>query len=658
MSFSKKQQNWILANRKLGSQKIAKKLNLNAEDVQSFLEANPPKSVPKYFYIILILIPFVFLILLELGLQLFNYGEEFKQWVPVTKTTMGLNPEIGRKYFNKTKAIPESIQDTFDKEKKENSFRIFVLGGSSAAGYPFMPLGSFSRYIDQRLKLVYPESKIEVVNISLTAINSYTIRDFIPEVLTQKPDLIIIYAGHNEYYGALGVGSMESLGTSRDMVNLILYLDKYRTTQLVRDFLSWTINLFAGDEDLKSGTLMSRMAEDQSIPLNSETFEKGIEQFKGNMRDVIEMIQNANVNLIVGNLASNLKGQTPFISNAIDSLPSATQIFKDASQKFSDGDYKAANSLYRYAKDLDLLRFRAPEKLNDVIYQLSNEYNFPVANIDSTFMANSPNGIIGDNLMTDHLHPTLEGYQLMGNTIYKIMSEEKYLPVTNASVTNLSKQDSLTVANYYFSPLDSLIAEYKIRVLKNDWPYLKNQGNKKSTDELLQPVNPIDSLAYKFVIDDEPWIEVQQQAANYYLRKGDVESYSNQMDILIYQYSVLPKFYEKAVNELISRNENTAALKFALKKYSYSPDAFSTKWIGIISLSKGNLDEAKKFLHESLGFNAADEQVLYNLAGVYVQEKDYKTALTYSNKAVQINPNYQAAVNLKAQLERAVNSTN
>ena len=654
MSLSKRQQNWILQNRKLGSQKIAKKLNLNVEDIESYLNANPPKPVPKYFYIILVLLPIIFLILLELGLRLFNYGEEFMQWVPVTKTTLGLNPDIGKKYFTKTNAVPESIQDTFDKVKQDNSFRVFVLGGSSAAGYPFMPLGSFSRYIDQRLKLVYPESKIEVVNISLTAVNSYTIRDFIPKVLEEKPDLIIIYAGHNEYYGALGIGSMESLGTSRDMVNLILYLDKYKTTQFIRDLLSWAISLFANEEEVQTGTLMSRMAEDQSIPLNSEKFEKGIDQFKGNMKDVIEMIQKANVNLIIGNLTSNLKDLSPFISSNVDGLPAANTVYNEASQAYDNQEYKLADSLYRYAKDLDLLRFRAPEKLNTAIIDLGNEYNLQIVNIDSAFKAESPNQIVGNNLMTDHLHPTLRGYQIMGNAFYQAMLKNEFLPNTKAAISNPVIEDSLTVANYHFSALDSAIADYKIKTLKNDWPYLKDRRKKLTAEELLHRDNFIDSLAFQFVVDDEPWIEIQQKAANYYLKTNQIDKYINQISILIYQYAILPKFYEKAVNELVSRNKIDAAFQFAKEKYYKSPDAFSTKWMGILSLANSKIEQAKKYLHESLEFNAGDEQVLYNLAGVYVQEKDYASALNYVNSALQINPNYPAAINLKTQLERAL----
>lgn len=637
----------------MGPQKIASKLNLDAGEVESFLDDNPLKPVPKYFYLILILLPIIFVVLLEVSLRIFNYGEAFNQWVPVTRTTLGLNPEIGRKYFSKTKALPESIQDVFDKDKKENSFRVFVLGGSSAAGYPFMPLGSFSRYIEQRLRHVYPERKIEVINISLTAVNSYTIRDFIPGVLEQKPDLILIYAGHNEFYGALGIGSMESLGTSRDMVNLILYLDKYRTTQLVRDFLSWTISLFS-EEKPQSGTLMSRMAEDQSIPLNSETYQLGVEQFEGNMRDIIEMIQVNNVDLIIGNLTSNLSGLPPFISKEANNLPAAKEVFEVAASEYNNGNYLKADSLYRYAKDLDLLRFRAPEDFNKIILELSERYSVPMVDVDSSFEDNSPNGITGNSLMTDHLHPTLRGYQIMGKAFYDAMTKNNFLPSDKPIIESPQKQDSLTIANYYFSQLDSICAAYKIKVLKNDWPFLKDQRYKLSMSELLQPKNKVDSLAYDFVVNDDPWIEMQQKAAEYFLSQENIVKYLEHMDLLIYQYPVVLNYYNKAANELLKRNQYELAYNYLQKRYEISPDAYSAKWLGILNLQKQNNDLAIKYLETSLSFIANDEQVLYNLAGAYSRKGNYTLALEKVKQALEINPSYGSALSLKSQLEAAI----
>ncbi|OGU79018.1 MAG: hypothetical protein A2W11_11575 [Ignavibacteria bacterium RBG_16_35_7] len=196
------------------------------------------KQTPKWFFIMLILIPVIFFILLELSLRLFDYGKDIPQWVDARRGKYIINPEVAFRYFNQVENIPTTIEDIFDQQKKNNAFRVFVLGGSSAAGFPYMPMGSFSRYIRKRLELTYPNSTIEVVNISLSAVNTYTILDMLPGVLEQKPNLILIYAGHNEYYGALGVGSMESLGTFRSFVKLVLYLNKYKTVQLIRNIIS------------------------------------------------------------------------------------------------------------------------------------------------------------------------------------------------------------------------------------------------------------------------------------------------------------------------------------------------------------------------------------------------------------------------------------
>jgi lysophospholipase L1-like esterase len=122
-----------------------------------------------------------------------------------------LNPDLPYKYFYNIEQAPSTLPDGFDKIKKENAFRVFVLGGSSTAGWPYVPNAAFSRHIKRRLELLYPKNTIEVINLGISAINSYSLRDFIPGIIKQQPDLVIIYAGHNEYYGALGVGSTSSL---------------------------------------------------------------------------------------------------------------------------------------------------------------------------------------------------------------------------------------------------------------------------------------------------------------------------------------------------------------------------------------------------------------------------------------------------------------
>ena len=127
------------------------RLNINLQDTEDFISTLTSRKPNPLFYLILIIIPVLFFILLEIGLRVMDYGSDTRMWIELQNGKLGLNPDVARRYFYNVKEVPQSIQDVFDAKKKDNSFRVFVLGGSSAAGYPFMPLGSFSRYISKIL---------------------------------------------------------------------------------------------------------------------------------------------------------------------------------------------------------------------------------------------------------------------------------------------------------------------------------------------------------------------------------------------------------------------------------------------------------------------------------------------------------------------------
>ena len=176
--------------------------------------------------------------------------------------------------------------------------------------------------------------------------------------------------------------------------------------------------------------------------------------------------------------------------------------------KFENGFYIQADSLYRLAKDLDGLRFRASEAVNKIIEKLSQDFNVKHVKTDSVFCAASPHGIIGDNLMTDHLHPNMAGYLLMGEAYYDAMVEKNLLPKNQKPVLQSAVQDSLTRVNFVFSDLDSLIGNSRILLLKNDWPFV-DKSKKKSRDELFQPKSYLDSINMQVVINNKlSWANV------------------------------------------------------------------------------------------------------------------------------------------------------
>jgi len=82
------------------------------------------------------------------------------------------------------------------------------------------------------------------------------------------------------------------------------------------------------------------------------------------------------------------------------------------------------------AKDLDGLRFRAPEKMNEFISELCKTYSeVYLVDTKSAFEDQSPHRCIGGELILEHVHPNLKGYAIMSDAFYEAMKREKLVEV-------------------------------------------------------------------------------------------------------------------------------------------------------------------------------------------------------------------------------------
>ena len=64
------------------------------------------------------------------------------------------------------------------------------------------------------------------------------------EIIENQPDLILIYAGHNEFYGALGVASAESIDKIRWIVKIYLQLNHFKTFILIKNMIGKIFIIF------------------------------------------------------------------------------------------------------------------------------------------------------------------------------------------------------------------------------------------------------------------------------------------------------------------------------------------------------------------------------------------------------------------------------
>jgi tetratricopeptide (TPR) repeat protein len=603
---------------------------------------NPTKqnlSIAKkrFFWITTVLLPFLIFSILEISLRIFNYGGNLDLFItgpPGYENYLRCNPEFARRYFYTQSNVPTPPLQLFYKLKLKNSYRIFVLGESSAAGFPYSNNASFPNILQRGLSNTFPQKNIEVINVSMAAINSYTLLDLVDEIIEQSPDAILIYTGHNEYYGALGVGSAQSLGNWRWLINTYLKLQYFKTFILLRNFLGWAKtefnNLFYKEDGTDpSATLMERIVAEQTIPYGSDLYEKGKEQFKENMEAIIQKAVDKGIKVVLSELVSNLHDQEPFISVKDKDGNSAKLFFNLARKQEANVEFEKAKENYYKAKDYDALRFRAPEDLNTIIKNLANQYSLPVVPLKSYFENESPNGLIGKELMLEHLHPNKDGYFLIAKGFYDTVKKNKMIS------TEWHKYDIIKERNYGVTELDSVYAALEIRHLKGGWPFHPKSVPNRFI-QTFQPANRLEELAFKIFQNKNYNLQsVHMELGKEYERQGNFSKAFAEYNALITSIPYEIDFYEKAAKVLIKKKEYNKASQLLKRSLKYKETPFANKWVGQIALMNNNYKEAISYLSKA---DLLDSQVVFNLSRSFYLDDQWDKGEEYFNRLQNLSP--------------------
>lgn len=594
-------------------------------------------SKKRIFYGILLLIPILLILILELGLNLFHYGIDLPLFVSTPNEQSvyyGINTDIGKRYFHSDNFSPTPRKDLFLKEKPENGYRIFVLGGSTTAGFPYGNNLTFTRILNRRLADVFPDKKIEVINTALTAVNSYTLLDFMDEILHQQPDALFIYAGHNEFYGALGVGSTESLGKIPAVIHTYLKLQKFKTFQLVRNTIARIRGVFASSpkDDLRFDpmkTEMSRIVREKNIPLNSALYKHGKNQFATNIDIILKKAAGQNIPVLISELVSNIRDHKPFVSVNDDSSLSADFYFKKGRVLEKNKNYPEAKRAYYQAKDLDALRFRATEEFNLIIHELAQKYNATLVPMKACFENASPGELIRNNLMHEHLHPNKSGYFLMAEAFLNAMRQQGMI-AGNWPEPRI-RPSAFYDQNWGFTILDSTYAALNILHLKGGWPFKETSPNMALYE--FQPKTKEDSVALRILKSPDLTLELGHiEMTQYYLAKGDLANAFRESKALIYTVPNLDIFYEPTLDLLISNNLYDLALQLLNDALKFNESPFIYKWLGQVNLVLENDARGIAYLEKSREMSPNDPQLLFNLGRAY-----FKTAQPAKGNAILAN---------------------
>jgi len=562
-----------------------------------------------FFYTVLIILPILVLIFLELGLRLFSYGDDLTLFIPGSdEKYLTCNRAVGKRFFSKIEQTTP-IYNFFLKEKPENGYRIFILGESTVQGFPYDANVSISRILQRRLQDIFSNRIIEVINLGMTAINSYTLLDFADELLEQKPDVVLIYTGHNEYYGALGVASMESGSIPSWFKKLHLNLIHLKTYQLLQNTIGSIYKLFSpvSEEEAKE-TLMQQMVGKNIIPYNSEMYREGLNQFRDNMSGLLRKLKDAQVPVIISDLSSNIKDLPPFYSLSDGNSESANSLYIEARRLEADSLFEKAKEKYFKAKDFDAIRFRAPEDINKIIYELADSPGCYHLSIKSIFEEYSPNGIVGDNLMTEHLHPNIDGYFLMADGFLNALRERRMIE---------EKWDSSKIKlwtyyrnNWGFTELDSMIAYLRIKNLKSGWPF-QPDTTVNNFIFTYKPNGIVDSLAFMAIKYDDVSIDrVHKDLAAYYKSTGDLKHASKEYLSLAYIYPHRASYFYFAADLAYKANDFDNAVQILNESPNPDTNAFAQLTLASIYFSRQKFTEALLSLDKLKKINLNEENYL------------------------------------------------
>jgi tetratricopeptide (TPR) repeat protein len=410
-------------------------------------------------------IPVLLFSLLEISLCIIGYG--FPTTIAIKEKTDNNpcyynNPKFAWRFFR-----PNIARTTepfvFPVNKSGDTYRIFVMGASAAAGTPDGAF-CFGRILQDMLRSRYPKANFEVITAAMPAINSHVVRQIAKDCTRYQADLFIVYLGNNEVVGPYGAGTVFStMSSSLSVIRLGITLKATKLGQLITNLL----------ESASSGNSPKiwrgmGMFLDKQVRAADASLRIVYRHFQRNLQDIRRLACNSGIKIILCTVPCNLKDSPPFASLHRPDLADAERkswdgIYQRGAQCETDGNYAEAVKLYlqaaeiddRYAdlqfrlgrcywemgeyekardkyilaRELDTLRFRADAKINEIIRDTAvNKTDEGVFLVDAVelFDENSPHRTPGEELFYEHVHMNFKGNYLLAGAI--LQQVEKILP--------------------------------------------------------------------------------------------------------------------------------------------------------------------------------------------------------------------------------------
>ena len=169
------------------------------------------------------------------------------------------------------------------------------------------------------LPAAYPERRFEVINCGITALNTFCLVDFMREIADYDPDLVILYAGHNEFMGPYGVTTpFVRVGNDRTMIRFLMLLQRSRIYYYLGELIAYLQSWAQPEEETASFGL--HLAREEIGPLDVG-YSRTAENFRANLEEIALIAAEHEIPLLFSTLVANLKDFHPLRSECDAATP-------------------------------------------------------------------------------------------------------------------------------------------------------------------------------------------------------------------------------------------------------------------------------------------------------------------------------------------------
>ena len=221
------------------------------------------------------------------------------------------------------------------------------------------------------------------------------------------------------------------------------------------------------------------------------------------------------------------------------------------------GDYVQARQAYIMAKDLDQLRFRATEEVNQIIRAEAENGGAVLVDTQGSLREHAEENIIGSDLMLEHLHPNLDGYFLLADALYDAIYEYR---IGGEQMSYIPRE--VARSEVLFTQVDSIFGELRLQKLLSSWPFQPLDTPPARILDSNRGYSIAEELARALDDGEMTWFDATNQLRMHYAEQGAYHLALKASLALLQEYPYLPLPYAYSADVLVAQGRLDEAIDY------------------------------------------------------------------------------------------------